>query len=197
MREIDKFIEIRYGGDIGRKEKWKLIKGYEPLYSVSNLGRIRSNNSRRIDPNGIKRRYHAKKKLLKPISTASRPEPKVKLTDIYGVSKWFDLKTLVADHWLKNRTGARVVWKNKKELTDCSIYNIKEVDDKTIVGNSKLTIGQVKEIKRRLMDPNVVKAALAREFKISAATVTRIYKGERWKDVIPDEYREDQNNQQA
>lgn len=38
------------------KEIWKDIKGYEGLYQVSNLGRVKS----------LKRKYHPKDRILKP-----------------------------------------------------------------------------------------------------------------------------------
>ena len=65
-----------------KKEKWKFIMGYGILYSISNMGRIRSNANKRIDPTGKKRRYAATKRLMKIVMTEKRPYPKVRLTDI-------------------------------------------------------------------------------------------------------------------
>ena len=55
------------------------------------------------------------------------------------------------------------------------------------LNNAKLSIEQVKEIKRRLLDPHVVISQLAREFKIGATQISKIRDGKRWAFVKIDE----------
>jgi len=55
------------------------------------------------------------------------------------------------------------------------------------LSNAKLTIEQVKEIKKRLLDPYVIISELAREFNIGATQIGYIRDGKRWAFVKIDE----------
>jgi len=168
------------------KERWKPIKGYEGIYSVSNMGRIKRHWHRRAGvPN--KRKYKTTPKLLKVNANKSHSHPKVKLRTLEGVTKSFDVKYLVADAWLKPRRGGRVVYKSD-DVFDCSVYNLKEIGVVKEKNAAKLTIEQVKEIKQTLLDSlNIrgVKARIAKQYDISPATITRISKSERWEEIEP------------
>jgi DNA primase catalytic subunit len=56
-----------------------------------------------------------------------------------------------------------------------------------MVYNSKLSVDQVKEIKRALLDDEVVYARLARKYGITQTQLNRIRKGENWSHVTLDD----------
>jgi hypothetical protein len=111
------------------------------------------------------------------------------------------LHRLVADNFIKkpskahqhvvhldfvksNNTIDNLMWTTKDEL---SIHQKKNPNYKRgLVYNSKLSIDQVKEIKRALLEDNIVYARLARKYGITQTQLNRIRKGENWKNVTID-----------
>jgi len=61
---LDKSLEQKE--DKKKVETWKDIKGYEGLYQVSNLGRVKSLKRTVIKKNG--RKQHRKERILKPLA---------------------------------------------------------------------------------------------------------------------------------
>lgn len=83
-----------------------------------------------------------------------------------------------------NNTTDNLKWATKDQL---------EAHQKTnpnykrgLVYNSKLSVDQVKEIKRALLDDNIVYARLARKYGITQTQLNRIRRGENWKNVTID-----------
>ena len=76
------------------KETWKEIKGYEGLYQVSNLGRIKSL------PKHIGNRYFSKEKIMKPqLINGNRLQVRLSRE---GTVKNFRVHRLVAENFIKN-----------------------------------------------------------------------------------------------
>lgn len=76
------------------KEIWKEIKGYEGLYQVSNLGRIKSL------PKHIGNRYFSKEKIMKPqLINGNRLQVRLSRE---GTVKNFRVHRLVAENFIKN-----------------------------------------------------------------------------------------------
>ena len=73
------------------KEQWKPVVGYEGLYEVSNLGRVKS-LSREVVGNGGST-YMTKERILKP---ASKKYPQVSLSKD-GTQKSYRVHTLVVE----------------------------------------------------------------------------------------------------
>ena len=109
--------------DWKKKEKWAFIKGYGTLYSVSNMGRIRMNNIVRTTTRGS---IKYQSKILQ--HAISHKSAHVGLCDdITGKRKWYQVKNLVADHWIRPRNPkAQVILRSKKDLGNCWVGNLKE-----------------------------------------------------------------------
>ena len=80
------------------EEVWKDIKGYENLYQVSNLGRIKSLGRRSINKNG--HIYYSKEKILKSTLTSH----KYKVIGLYKnrKSKQAYIHRLIAEYFIPN-----------------------------------------------------------------------------------------------
>ena len=92
------------------KEKWLDIKGYEGLYQVSNLGRIKSipHIVNTIDKRGWEYSYIAKEKILKNVKgTVGYAQ-----VNLYGHNKTLIVKNvhrIVAIHFIKNPHNKKFV----------------------------------------------------------------------------------------
>lgn len=156
-----------------KKEKWKNVEGFEGLYQISNMGRVRSTN-KIFYRNG---RKHTKRKRLWPLRVR-RGRAVIFLTDSEGQTHEYSLKKLVADHWLRpRRPGLAVTLKNPNDVLDCSIYNIKEIR-KAKVGNEKLTKEEKNQIRKDLAaDQKWGRyARIARKYEISTSHARRLDK---------------------
>lgn len=152
-----------------RVEFWKPIIGYGKLYEISNFGRIRARRIVRISPN--KQRYQQRRRLL---SVSLRNGiAKISLRDMEGNRKWYQLKDLVADHWLPGRTYRRQVLIKNGNPFDCRVWNLKE-DEGERIKNQKLTKQEREEIKEKLKDRKYGDVTnLARKYKVSTSTIYR------------------------
>lgn len=123
-------------------EEWKDIKGYEGLYQVSNLGRVKS----LIGWNGNK--YVKREKILK----VSRQE----VTKTYcrykvdlkknGKRKNFKVHRLVAEAFIPNPNNYREVnHKDSNPLNNC-VYNLEWCDRKHNIKHSIYEGSQVRRI---------------------------------------------------
>lgn len=168
--------------DWKKKEKWRYVEGHGKWYSVSNMGRVRSNMIKRVG--GAKRKRTVSRKLLKPGVSHGVAHTNLYCLDRDMKPKNVQIKDLVADHWLRPRTpGAKVYLVDTTDLLDCSVYNIRERNS-TRNRNQKLTIDEIREIKMALQNYKRGDiAALARKYRVSESAVQRIKTGERWADV--------------
>jgi len=82
-----------------KKETWKDIKGYEGLYQVSNMGRVKSLERTVTQKNG--RKYSVKERILKP-KTERNGYLRVNLYDYIGKQKLFFVHRLVCEAFYEN-----------------------------------------------------------------------------------------------
>lgn len=85
------------------EEIWKDIKGYEGLYQISNLGRVKS--LKRIVENN-NRKYFTKERILKPIQIGSYYGVQL---SVHGKSKKFYLHRLVCSTFIENIENKKCV----------------------------------------------------------------------------------------
>ena len=82
-------------------EIWKDIEGYEGLYQVSNLGRVKgSDKEYQYEMNGVLRMVHRKEHIMKPQKYKNRN--KIQLHDANGVIRTYRVATLVANAFIPN-----------------------------------------------------------------------------------------------
>jgi len=162
-----------------RKEKWKYVEGFHRLYSVSNMGRVRSENTNRPAIEGIRRKRRGRRRLLSPAFSVSSGMVIVILANIDRTKTSMDLKYLVADHWLKDRTpGARVEYKRKNNRLDCSVSNLREP------GGMRLKASDVIAIRKEAAAREGERGALtdiSRQYGVTQSCIYRIVSRESWK----------------
>ena len=92
-------INYKETEEINMTEVWKDIKGYEGLYQVSNLGRVKSFDRTIIDKIG--RKYNKKGRILKPMPN-HKGYLRVPLCDDCGKRKNFFVHRLVCEAFHEN-----------------------------------------------------------------------------------------------
>ena len=102
-------------------EEWKDIKGYEGLYQVSNLGRVKSLCR---NEEGHTKSYCRKEKILKPAKTHYLFVCLCK----NGVKKNYRIHRLVAETFLPNPNGYKEVNHKTEDKTDNSVENLEWCD---------------------------------------------------------------------
>lgn len=85
------------------EEIWKSIKGYEGFYSVSNLGRVRSEE--RKDRNG----HNYKSRILKNVIGNKRMGYLQVHLSKDGIAKWYSIHRLVAEAFIENPNNYDIV----------------------------------------------------------------------------------------
>ena len=103
-------------------EIWKDIKGYEKLYQVSNLGRVRSITHTR--KNGKERNHIcvSKGKILTPGKDSSGYM--LVVLSKYGKTKSYRIHRLVADTFLKNKNNLKCVNHKDEDKTNNNVNNL-------------------------------------------------------------------------
>lgn len=173
-------------------EKWKAIPGFEGIYEVSSLGRVKSLARvfyfRRTVPdyirdgckntygyrvvglrkNGAQRSYHISRLVLSAFS-ALPPFPDAQARH---------LNDDPSDDRLEN-----LAWGTAQENMDDRARN-GGVARGSKIGTSKLTEEQVAEIRLRFGQKET-KKSLARHFGVSIGTIKFIIRGDTWKHVRP------------
>ena len=182
-----------------KNEKWKPVRltGNSKLkYAVSNYGRIKSYN--RDIKKGV---------VLKPQFTGGYPVLRFRIKKGRKiVNKGLFIRKLVAQYFLKRKSSAQqyvllrdfnpnnnkasnLRWAGKKEMIEHNkknprvlkgLKNRKPSDD-----GHKLDINKVKQIKRMLSAKRgkLTNVQIAKKFRISKMTISRIKSGENWKRV--------------
>ncbi len=156
-------------------EEWKDIEGYEGLYRVSNYGRVHS--------------------ILKDLilSNTSQRYPKVRLFK-NKVPRDFNIHCLVLETFIGPRPRGMFACHTNGIRTDNRLSNLRwdtpsnNNKDKAQHGTialgekhsqSKLTNGQVKEIKIMLQE-GITHKDIASQFNVTRGTITQINLGHNW-----------------
>ncbi|MFO1442814.1 NUMOD4 motif-containing HNH endonuclease [Bacillus sp. Bva_UNVM-123] len=173
------------------KEIWKDVVGYEGIYIVSNLGRMKSLERKvRNNLNGglrtIKESY---------LNTYTK-ENKYKKVGLQG--KTFRVHRIVAEAFLKNPKGLPEVNHINGKKNDNRVINLEWVSsrDNSIHSydnglnhsgekhpNSTMTNSQVIEIKKRTANKDRL-VDISRDMKVSIKAVEFINQGRTWKRVV-------------
>ncbi len=175
-------------------EIWKDIIGYEELYQISNLGRVKSLNRVIIKQSG--KRHSVKTKLLS-ISINS--------VGYYCANLWKDNKgysqpihILLGRHFIDNPNNYPYVLHRDDIKTNIKLDNLywgtnsDNVKDSINNGNrgiaenhcsAKLTNEQVKEIRILLNDDKISQVEIALKFNVSKTIIQDIKQNKTYKDV--------------
>src|SRR5262245_52177000 len=168
-------------------EVWKPIEGYEDLYEVSNLGRVRSLD-RETERGG--RLMKLKGRVLSPFTT-NCGYPAMVLSDGSGIRKnrrAFYIHRLVATAFISGRRERDVIHKNGNKRDNKAVnlkwashsYTMRRARRLQLgVGRQTVSFEQAQEIRRRALDGERT-SVLAREFELSATHVCRIKYGKAW-----------------
>lgn len=176
-----------------QNEDWKAL-AFEGLtneqkFEISNLGRVRRTHKRTgewqyITGSNCKgyrifsfRAEERGKQITKSLHRL------VAETFIEKPSKKYK-HVLHLDFVKNNNVTDNLRWATKDELAAHQKTNPNY--KRGLVYNSKLSVDQVKEIKRALLDEDIVYARLARKYGITQTQLNRIRKGENWKNVTID-----------
>jgi hypothetical protein len=175
-------------------ESWKPVVGYEGIYEVSDMGRVR-----RIVDSSYRSAYKAGR-----ILKGSKREGyvRVELSPSKGVRKYHPVHALVATAFIgpcppgkevNHIDGARDnnCLENLEYLT--RLENIehswavlgREAAHGSQHGMSVITEGQVREMKTRMANGEMP-AELSREYGLNRVNIARIAKGELWAHVVID-----------
>lgn len=172
------------------EEVWKAIDGYEGLYQVSNLGRVRS-----LDR--IKNNHFYKGKVLKEL----KDRDGYSIVNLYGckISKTHKVHRLVALAFVanpKNLHQVNHIDENKgnnaaSNLEWCTPwYNLTYGSRRgSMVGirniKAKLTESDVQEIRRTYKKGDLTfgQSALGKKYGISHTQIGNIVRGESWKSL--------------
>ena len=178
------------------EEVWKAIEGYEGLYQISNLGRIKS----------LARLVKGRPPGFKPIKERMmrcRPDKDGYLRVALCLNsnyKVIGLHQLLARHFVPNPNGNSLVCHKNGNNKDNRVENLywgtiyDNAQDSLKHGTmaigersnlSTLNLKQVRVIKHiKNINPKVNQAFIGRVFGVKSATISAIYKGRNWKQVI-------------
>ncbi len=171
------------------KEQWRPVRGY-PGYEVSDLGRVRS--WRLGGPYGPKRRRS-------PLLRKLIPNPRTGgylyvMLSIKGKVKLRQVHVMVLEAFVGRRPAGHETRHFDRDVTNNRLKNLvwgtrrEQFEDQVRHGtdtrgvrngNAKLSSAQVKTI-RRMLAHGRQGMTIARRFKVSQATITRIKKGHRY-----------------
>lgn len=168
------------------KEIWKNIRGYRGKYKISNLGRVKS--------------FHKCKEgnLLKNVLNKDIRYEIVGLC-LNGKLKTFYVHRLIAKAFIPNPKGLTEINHKNGIKTDNRIKNlewttkndnIKHAINLGLIdtkgeknGRAKLNRSNINDIRRKYASGNYSYATLARVYKVSRNTITRIVKRKLWNHV--------------
>lgn len=138
------------------KEIWKDIIGYEGLYQVSNLGRVKALDRYKISNGG---KYLIKEHIMKPNTQGTCDYHRVGLTDNNRIRKYHTIHKLVATAFIENNNNYREI--NHKDgnkhnnyvdnLEWCSrSYNIKHAYDNGLRVTIKDLVNEIDRLNKRV-----------------------------------------------
>ena len=119
------------------EEIWKPITGYEDLYEVSNLGRVKS-LARRVWRQGSTRAGHymmMKEKIMTPSVAKNQQQRLINFSDEFGNRQGFLVSRLVAQEFIPNLNNYNCVI-HKGDKLDDSVYNLRWGTKQEAVGPS-------------------------------------------------------------
>lgn len=180
-------------------EVWISIKGFEGLYEVSSLGRVRSCDTIQHRSNGrVECDFRIKGKILKNRYTGRDAAEGRGYATVLLSGKNYKVHRLVAEAFIenaheyeqvnhidgnkKNNCVENLEWCAGSQNIQHSLkYGLRKTGES--VENHKLTIGQVEEIRIRYVKGSPVNGAkpLAREFGVAAITITNIVRNKKWR----------------
>ncbi len=177
-----------------KNEVWKtlMFEGLtkEQKFEVSNIGRVRRTHKRTGEWQYIKG-SNCKGYRIFSFRAAEKGKQITKSLHRIVAENFMKQPSIVYKHVLHldfvkhNNVVENLKWVTKDELSAHQKTNPNY--KKKLVYNSKLSIDQVKEIKRTLRDDDkIVYARLARKYGITQTQLNRIRKGENWKNVTID-----------
>jgi len=174
-------------------EKWLPVPGYEDLYEVSDLGRVRSLDRTGPAPRGVGKRSH-QGRILSPYPNKSGYS-QVSLWSSGKIRKRY-VHRLVAiahigpppngemsevNHLDFNRANNMVDnlhWATRKENIQYSSVKGRLYGE--VSGNSRLTQAQVNRIKELGLGGKTTQKTIARMFGVSQGAVSMVLRGETW-----------------
>lgn len=183
-------------------EVWKPIVGFEGIYEVSNLGRVKSLARVEYLPNMVRSR---KARILMSVPHNKNRYRNLDLRNGNGKRKPISVHRLVAAAFIPNPNNYKEVnhidsdrGNNKLENLEwvSAQENISHAHSKGVFSaatnpnkawNTKLTPEQVSVIKRRLLDkdPSTPFSSIAREFGITRSMLDGVRNGWTWASVAP------------
>lgn len=179
-------------------EKWKPVKGYEGLYEVSSLGRIKS-LSKRVDSGKCHRTYP--EKILKPGKNRDGYLIVI-LSDTNHIHHTHKLHRLVAGAFINNPDNLPQVNHKDGNKANNSVDNLEWVSAsdnlkhaykngfKSVKGAknpaAKLTVEQVVFIKAHFIprDNEYGCVALSKKFNVHRKTISRVVNNDSWKGAV-------------
>lgn len=175
-------------------EEWRWVPGYRNLYSVSNLGRVRSKD--RIVPcRGGKTRLHRGKILAAGASGLLGYLTVTLHKD--GVGKTLLVHRLVAQAWIPNPKGLPLVLHSDDDPSNCRDDNLKwgthqdNMDDMVLKGRgsvgetngtAKLTAKKILRI-RELSALGYLQKTLAEKYQVAQGNISSIINRKTWDHV--------------
>lgn len=178
-------------------ETWKPVIGYEGIYEVSNLGRVKS--LARVKSCGHPGSKQLTKERLMTIREDRNGYKRVKLSKD-GKSKLITLHRIVAMSFVDNPLNKNEVnhidgnknnnipsnleWVTRSENVQHAFNKkLKLAIKGEVNNNAKLTESDVKEI-RELRKEGLTLRSIADKYKITAANVSEIVNYKTWKEVL-------------
>lgn len=174
-------------------EIWIEVKGYEGLYEVSNLARIKSLKKKKW--NGFDYQ-EVQEKIMSP--KTNRKGYKQLCFTVKSKSKTVSLHRIVAQAFIDNPDNLPIVLHIDDNPSNCLPENLKwgtqrdNMIDSAMKGRkprgetstkSKLTEIQVREIRKRLEDENISCYKVAKYFKVSQNCIWNIKRRNSWKHI--------------
>ncbi len=182
--------------DIVQNEIWKLLP-FSSKYSISNLGRLKSNQETIIDSNGVSRN---RRERLMRITTDKAGYKYIVLRDNNKMKQTLRIHRLVASAFIPNPENLPII--NHKDLNKSNnnvenlewctqLHNIRDFLSKSSQvyahgeqsGASKLTNEEVLEIRRIKSSYKIGYRKLAKLFNVTDMTVIGIVKRKTWKHI--------------
>lgn len=187
------------------EETWKPVKGYEGLYEVSSMGRVKR-VARMIDYSNKRfskdTQMSIREKILSPVKIGSSKEKyfAVNLRNKSGERKLRKVHRLVAEAFIPNPGGLPQIDHKDGNKNNNSVSNLEWVTCEENYrralnmglacskgsrnGNAKLTDEQVTEIRKtHIRESRSFGAmALSRKYGVHRSTIEKIVNGESWKE---------------